>query len=103
MNELNVSIQPSDNVVMIINQPFSLWVTTTTGLFPVGWFIQNPILLTMATRYKRAQSDFILFHFISPKLCQLNSNFGSEFDFQLNGFVHANRISGYFFSQTVAL
>jgi hypothetical protein len=45
MKELNVSIRPSNNFVMIGNQPVSLRVTTTTGLLPVFWFVQNQILL----------------------------------------------------------
>jgi len=89
--ELYVPIQPVDNVVLIGNQPFSLWVTATKGHLSLGWFIQNPFLLTKVARCKRTQSDFILCHFILPKCWWFNSKFGSEFGFQLNGF--AMRIS----------
>jgi hypothetical protein len=44
IEELNVCIQPSDIFVLIGNQHFSLWVTSSTELLHVGWFIQNPIL-----------------------------------------------------------
>ncbi len=67
MKELNMSIQPSDNFVLIGNQPFSLRVTTTTGLLPAGWFIQNPNIVTKVACYKRTRSDFILCHWIFPK------------------------------------
>ena len=68
MKELNMSIQPSNNFVVIGNQPFSLWVTATTGLLLIGWFIQNPIILAKVACYKRTQSDFILCHCIFPKI-----------------------------------
>ena len=67
LKELNVSIRPFRNYVLISNQPFSLWVTATTGVLPVGWLIQNPIILTKVACYKRTQSDFILCHCIFPK------------------------------------
>jgi hypothetical protein len=67
MKALNVSIRPSNNFVLVGNQPYSLWVTTTTGFLLVGWFIQNPIILTKVACCKRTQSDFILCHFILPK------------------------------------
>ena len=44
MKDVNVSIQPFDNFVLIGNQHFSLWATTTAGLLHVSWFIQNPII-----------------------------------------------------------
>jgi hypothetical protein len=53
MKKLNVSIQPSGNFLLIGNQPFSLWVTTTTGLLSVGWLIQNQIMLAKVARYER--------------------------------------------------
>ena len=53
MKVLNVSIRPFDNFVPIDNQPYALFLVSrnTTGLLPVGWFIQNPILLTQVARY----------------------------------------------------
>jgi hypothetical protein len=60
MKELNVSIQPSYNLMLIGNQPFSLWVTTTTGLLLIGRFIHNPIILTKVAGYKRTKGDFIV-------------------------------------------
>jgi hypothetical protein len=66
MKALNVPIQPYDNLMLIGNQPFSLRVTTTTGLLPVDCFIQNPDI-TKVARYKRTQIDFILGHFILPE------------------------------------
>ena len=53
MKELNVPIQPSGNFVLIGNQQFSLWVTTTMGLLPIGLSIENLIILTKVARYKR--------------------------------------------------
>ena len=69
MKDLNVSIRPSDNFVLIGNQPYSLCLVShnTTGLLPVGGFIQNPMILTKVARYKRTQSDFISCHLILPK------------------------------------
>jgi hypothetical protein len=53
IKELNVYIRPSDNFVLIGNQPFFLWVTATTCLLRVGWFIQNLVILTKVARYER--------------------------------------------------
>ena len=74
MKELNVSIQPLSLFVLINNRHlFSVWFTATTGLFPVDWFIQNPVLLRKVARYKRTQSDIILCHFILPSAGNLTS------------------------------
>jgi hypothetical protein len=66
MKELNVSIRLSDKFVLIGNQPFPLWVTTTTGLLPVGLFIQNLIIFTKVAPYERPYSDFSLCHLFLP-------------------------------------
>jgi hypothetical protein len=71
MKELNVSIRPFDNFVLIGNQPFSLWVTTMTGLLSDGWFIQNPIVLRKVACYKRTYNDFISCHFINRSVGNL--------------------------------
>ena len=68
MKVLNVSIRLFDNFVLIGNQPFSLWVTTMTALLPVGWFIQNPVILRKVACCKRTHSDFISCHFISRRV-----------------------------------
>ena len=62
-----MSIQLSDNFVLIGSQPFSLWVTVTTGLLHVSCDIQNSIILAKVVCYTRTQSDFIFCHFILPK------------------------------------
>jgi len=56
IKELNVTIQPPDNLMMIGNQPFSLRVTTT-GILPIGLSLEK---LTKAARNTRTQSDLIL-------------------------------------------
>ena len=63
----------SDLFVRIGDQPFSLCITTTTGLLFVGWFIQSPNILTKVACYKRTQSDIILCHFILPSAGILTS------------------------------
>jgi len=67
MKELNVSIQPSNNFVLIGNQIFSLWVTTAAGLLLVGWFTQNQNFKIKVACYKRTYRDLTLCHFILPK------------------------------------
>jgi hypothetical protein len=62
---------------MISNQPYSLCHVSnnTTGLLPVGWFIQNPMILTKVARYKRTQSDFISCHLMWPSVGNLTPTF----------------------------